>query len=214
VCAGCGSTRLKALRIGTARAREDLERLAGRPVGEVNSATRELPGVEVLVGTEALLHRLDPARGIKAVAFLDFDQELLAPRVRAASEALALLALASRLVRGARGRVLVQTRVPDHPVLAAASRGDPSLAEDPEQRLALGFPPYAAVAIVHGSAAPEYVAQLAGPLQSGGPVQVLGPDRDRWLVKAPDQAALSDALAAVSRPATGTLRIAVDPARL
>jgi primosomal protein N' (replication factor Y) len=208
VCGACGSTRLKALRIGTARAREDLERLAGRPVGEVNATTRELPTTEVLVGTEAVLRRLDPSSGVNAVAFLDFDQELLAPRIRAGSEALALLALASRLVRGRSGRTLVQTRVPDHPVLLAAMRADPSLAEEVELRRSLSFPPFGAVALVHGSAAASYVAQLAPP------VQVLGPDHDRWLVKAPDQATLSDALAAVARPATGTLRVAVDPARL
>jgi primosomal protein N' (replication factor Y) len=208
VCAACGSTRLKALRIGTARARVDLERLAGRPVGEVNAATRDLPGTDVLVGTEAVLRRLDPSWGLTAVAFLDFDQELLAPRVRAASEALALLALASRLLRGRAGRIVVQTRVPDHPVVVAASRSDPALAEDVELRRSLGFPPFGAVAVVHGSAAAAYAAQLAPPLQ------VLGPDRDQWLVKAADPATLADGLAAVPRPAAGTLRIAVDPARL
>ena len=71
------------------------------------------------VGTEAVLHRVTEA---DAVAFLDFDQELLAPRYRAVEEALALLARAARLVGGRRpgARVLVQTRVPNHEVLDAA----------------------------------------------------------------------------------------------
>jgi primosomal protein N' len=55
VCASCGSTVLKQLRIGVARAKEELEAVAGRPVGEVTASTKELPGEDVLVGTEALL---------------------------------------------------------------------------------------------------------------------------------------------------------------
>jgi primosomal protein N' (replication factor Y) len=210
VCAACGSIRLKALRIGTARAREDLERLAGRPVGEVSSTTSERTDADVVVGTEALLRRLDPSSGLAAVAFVDFDQELLAPRVRAADEALALLAHASRLVRGRTGRVVVQTRLPEHPVVLAAMRADPALATEGQEdlRRALRLPPLWSVAVVHGEAAAEWVARLAG-------VEVVGPDRDgRWMVKAPDAATLCDALAAVPRPASGTLRIAVEPARL
>ena len=42
--------------------------------------------------------------GADAVAFLDFDQELLAPRYRAAEQALALLARAARLVGRPRRR--------------------------------------------------------------------------------------------------------------
>ncbi|MEZ5168309.1 MAG: hypothetical protein R2695_18215 [Acidimicrobiales bacterium] len=38
----------------------------------------------MLIGTEAVLHRIDRA---DVVAFLEFDQELLAPRQRAAEQA-------------------------------------------------------------------------------------------------------------------------------
>lgn len=210
VCAACGSTRLKARRVGTARAREELEALAGRAVAEVNATTTDLPASDVLIGTEALLNRLDPSSGVAAVAFVDFDQELLAPRVRSAEEAMSLLARASRLVRGRVGRVVIQTRVPEHPVVAAAVRADPALAEDGQAdlRRALQLPPYGALALVHGEAAADWVASLAA-------VQVIGPDPSgRWMVKAADHAALCDALAAVPRPAAGTLRVAVDPARI
>lgn len=214
VCARCGSISLKSLRVGTGRAREDLERLAGRPVGEVAGPARgphgaRLPDTDVLVGTEALLHRLHPGSGFATVAFVDFDQELLAPRVRAPEEALGLLALASRVVRGRAGRVVVQTRLPDHPVIRAALVGDPgpATAGQDDLRRTLRFPPFAAVALVSGDAAAEWVARLRG-------VEVLGPDGGRWMVKAPDPAALADALAAVPRPERGTLRVAVDPPRL
>jgi primosomal protein N' (replication factor Y) len=210
VCAACGSIRLRHLRIGVSRAREELETLAGRPVGEVTAASVTLPDTDVLVGTEAVLRRLTPADGFTAAAFVDFDQELLAPRVRASEEALALLAQASRLVGGRRGRVLVQTRVPDHAAIRAAVLADPDVlsAGEWEVRRALRLPPITAVALVSGPGAPAYVEGLRA-----GPLEVLGPDGDRWLVKAPDVSALADGLAAVPRPAA-RLRVAVDPARL
>jgi primosomal protein N' (replication factor Y) len=210
VCASCGSTVLRRLRIGVTRAREELELLAGRPVGEVTAATVDLPATDVLVGTEALLHRLSPADGFGAVAFVDFDQELLAPRVRAGSEALALLAMASRLVGGRTGRVLVQTRVPEHPVIRSAVVADPGVfvEGETEVREALSLPPFAAVAVVSGDAAEQYVAGLEAVLG----VELLGPSDGEWVVKAANYPVLAEALGGVPRPA-GRLRIAVDPAR-
>ncbi len=134
VCLSCGGTGFKNLRPGVARVREELEALARRPVVEISAGSEAagsdggrptpVPGVGVFVGTEAALHRLDSA---DVVAFLDFDQELLAPRYRAAEEALALLVLASRLLGGRRGsgRLLIQTRLPHHEVVQAASAGGP-----------------------------------------------------------------------------------------
>jgi primosomal protein N' (replication factor Y) len=209
VCAACDSTRLGLHRIGVTRAREELEVLAGRPTCEVTAASTGLPDADVLVGTEAVLRRLSPQDGFGAVAFLDFDQELLAARVRAGEEALALLAQASRLAGGRRGRVLVQTRIPDHPAIRAAVLADPGLLAGPELevRQSLRLPPVTAVALVSGPAAPGYVEALRAV-----PLEVSGPDGARWLVKAPDATALADGLAAVPRPA-GRLRVAVDPAR-
>jgi primosomal protein N' (replication factor Y) len=209
VCAACGSTRLRLHRIGVTRAREELEVLAGRPTSEVTAASTGLPDADVLVGTEAVLRRLSRQDGFGAVAFIDFDQELLGARVRAGEEALALLAQASRLVGGRRGRVLVQTRIPDHPAIRAALLADPGVLAGPELELrqALRLPPVTAVAVVSGPAAPGYVEALRAV-----PLEVIGPDRDRWLVKAGDATALADGLAAVPRPA-GRLRVAVDPAR-
>ncbi len=213
VCAECHSTRLRVLRTGVSRAREDLERLAGRPVAEVTASTGHLPDTDLLVGTEAVLRRLGPGEGFEAVAFVDFDQELLAGRIRAGDEALALLALASRLVRGRAGRILVQTRVPDHAVVRAAVAADPALLSDQETaiRRQLEFPPFASIAVVSGPGAAPYVQGL-GALP-GTPVRVLGPDRDQWLVKAPDGTALADALGSVPRPPE-RLRVAVDPGRI
>jgi primosomal protein N' (replication factor Y) len=188
-----------------------LEALSGRPVGEVTAATGQLPDADVLVGTEAVLHRVSRADGFTAVAFVDFDQELLAARIHAGEEALALLAHASRLVGGRDGRVLVQTRLPGHPVVQAALLADPAILSTPELEIrgALRLPPVTAVAVVSGPAASAYVDDLREL-----PVEILGPDRDQWLVKASDPAALADALAAVPRPSGRQLRVAVEPARL
>lgn len=183
VCDRCGATRLKVLRQGVSRAREELSALLGVPVGEVAGPVRgELPKTAVLVGTEAVLHRV---RHADAVAFLDFDQHLLAPRFSAGEEALALLVRAARLVAG-RGRVLVQTRLPDHGVLRAALAGDPSLFTELHVRSELRLPPYSALATVRSPARPEV---------SGAEVSAL--DAGRWLVRAPDHVALCDALVAL-----------------
>ena len=62
------------------------------------------------MGTEAVLHRV---RRASAVAFLDIDLHLLAPRVSATEETLALLVRASRLVGHPRRRWLVSGPGPD-----------------------------------------------------------------------------------------------------
>lgn len=210
VCRRCGGTRLRNLRLGVARAREELEALAGEPVVEVTAATRSEPLAEarVHIGTEAVLHQVPRA---DAVAFLDMDQELTATRYRAAEQALALLARAGRVVRGREGVVLIQTRMPDHRVIAAALHADPTRVSDDEARLrgAIGYPPATAMALVAGAAAPDLVAAL--PTSPG--LEVLGPTDGRYLLRAPDHEVLCDALAATPRP-PGRLRLEVDPLRI
>jgi len=211
MCTTCGGLRLRALRPGVSRAREELELLVGRPVAEVTAATDAgpLPDAPVLVGTEAVLHRVVSAR---LVTFLDFDQELLAPRFRAAEQALVLLARAGRVVggRATGGRVLVQTRLAGHEVLDAAVHADPSRVAVVEsaRRAALRLPPEVALALVSGEAAEAFVDAL--PL--AGTLDVLGPTDGRWLLRAVDHTALCDALAATPRP-PGRLRVEVDPLR-
>jgi primosomal protein N' (replication factor Y) len=203
---------LKNVRAGVSRAREELSALAGEEVVEVTATTAgaDLPDARVYIGTEAVLHQVPSA---DAVAFLDLDQELLAPRYRAAEQALALIARAARVVGGRRGggRVLVQTRIPQHEVVQAALHADPSRVADAERarRELLRFPPYAALAAVSGPAAAAFVEAFGQPLG----VEVLGPTDGRWLLRAPDHRILCDALAATKRP-TGRVRVEVDPLRI
>jgi primosomal protein N' (replication factor Y) len=204
---------LKQRRLGVARAREDLERLGGRPVAEVTgdlSPTEPLPDAPVLVGTEAVLRRVDRAA---AVAFLDLDGELLAPRYRAAEEAMALVARAARLLGGKAdgGRLLLQTTLPRHEVVQGALLADPARvsAAEAERRALLRFPPASAMAHVAGVGA----AVFASAVSAHAGVEALGPSDGDWLLRAADHRTLCDALAATPRP-PGRLRVAVDPRRL
>ncbi len=213
VCVACGATRMKALRQGVTRVRDEIEALVGEPVAEVTAARPagdDVARTRVVVGTEATLHQVD---GADVVAFLDFDQELLAPRYRAAEQALGLVARAARLVGGKEGggRLVLQTFVPRHEVVQAALHADPArvAVAERDRRELLRFPPVTALAEVSGPAAPAFVDALGAPRG----VEVIGPSDGRWLVRAPDHAALCDALAATARP-PGRLRVAVDPPRV
>jgi primosomal protein N' (replication factor Y) len=212
VCAECGSTALAARRIGVTRAREELEALVREPVVAVTGSVEpgEVGPARVLIGTEAVLHR---SAGADLVAFVDLDQELLAPRYRAAEEALALVVLADRLLGGRSrgGRLVLQTRLPEHEVVQAALRGDPrpvATIEAARRRL-LRFPPAASLAVLGRDAAPAFVERLGNPAG----ISVQGPDDGRYVVRAEDRALLLDRLAAVERP-PGQLMLQVDPARV
>lgn len=214
VCAVCGGTTLKRLRLGVTRAAEELHRLTGREVLELTSSTvdrsidEDLP---LVLGTEAALFS---RRRAELVVFLDFDQELLAPRYRAAEQSMWLLARASRLV-GARskgGRVIVQTRTPDHRVLRAAVRAAPSLLVDEERavREPLGLPPFGALAEISGAGAAAFVAAF----EPEPAITVLGPRADgRYLLRCDTAEVLSSALNGAPRP-KDRVRIAVDPSRV
>lgn len=212
VCLECGSTALAALRLGVTRAREELEALVREPVDAVTAGAGGSTDTtaRILIGTEAVLHRAEAA---DLVAFLDMDQELLAPRYRAAEEALALVVLANRLVGGrARGgRLVVQTRSPEHEVIQAALRADPGLVSSAEaaRRRLLRFPPAATVVVVGREAAEAYVERVGAPIG----VTVQGPDDGRWVLRSEDRDLLLDHLASVERP-PGQLRLQVDPARI
>ena len=208
ICLECGSSKLKALRPGTTRLAEHLAALVGHPVPELSGASNgndHGSDERVVIGTEAALRR---AGRRDIVIFLDFDQELLAPRLRAGEQALALLARAARMVGGRKGRVLVQTRQPEHVVLKAARSADPGLVAEAErsQRRELGLPPFAALALVTGPGAAAFASGVSGD------VAVAGAD-ERFLVRAADVDSLCDALANTPRP-PARVRVEVDPRRI
>ena len=149
----------------------------------------------VLVGTEAVLHRVAGGAPVGLVAYLELDQELLAPRARAAEQALWLLVRAARLLGppgGDGGVLLLQTRLPDHEVVQAASAASPMLVADAERarRRALGFPPFGGLAELSGAAGRSGPRATRWPRRRAGRSTVLGPGRrdgTRALVRAPDR---------------------------
>ncbi len=226
VCLACHGGRLRAVRPGIARVRESLAALLPRAtVAAVDAQTTSVPDAAVLVGTEAVLHRAAGAGRppVRLVAFLEFEQELLAPRVRAAEQALWLLVRAARLVGGRRegGLLLVQSTVPDHEVLRAVASGevDPLVAEEEARRKRFGFPPFSGLAELSGDE-PAVRAALDALGQPPG-IVVLGPvvrgTRHAALVRAPSVDVLADALGTGpvhAAHARGRLRVDVDPRRL
>ena len=242
VCLHCHGSKFRAVKPGVTKVRDDLAALLPRAsVVAVDAATATTaadattPGegldADILIGTEAVLHRAAgdrPGAGtrpIGLVAFLEFDQELLAPRARAAEQALWLLVRAARLVGGRLdgGQLLLQTRLADHEVVRAAVGSDPLLVTEEEatRRQVLGHPPFGGLAEVSGE--PAAVGAMCDALRdlavAATGVTVLGPvdDGKRALVRGATIEALCDALA---RPAVdtahtlGRLRVDVDPRRI
>ena len=227
VCLHCHGGTFRAVRPGITRVRDDLAALLPRTeVASVDAATdtttQGLPDVPVLIGTEAVLHRIPAGRPVGLVAYLELDQELLAPRARAAEQALWLLVRGARLLGDGSsndaGRLLLQTRLPDHEVVQAVRHGDPMrvVAAETPRRQALGFPPFGGLAEVRGAV--EAVAAVCAAVVDDG-VTVLGPDAAGTgaLLRAPSVDRLCDALAALGVDAArtkGRLRIDVDPRRV
>lgn len=206
VCQSCGSSAMANVKPGVTRLREELEAAANRPVVQVTGDSgAAFADADVYVGTEAVLHRV---RNVDTVAFLDFDAELLAPRYRAAEQAMALLVRAGRLVgpRGGGGRVLVQTHVPHHELLQAVVLADPARLVDGElaRRRLFGLPPFGALAAVDGSGAAEFAAATGLEVASS---------TKGVLLRARSWHELTAALEAAPRPKGSRLRVEVDPLR-
>lgn len=228
VCLRCGALRFRRARIGTKGVVDELTAIAGAKVievtGEVTGGSRGTEstarvgrGPGIFVGTEALLYRAERADN---VIFLDFDQELLAPRYRANEEAMALLCGAARLVGprdAAGGRVLVQTRMAEHSVLAAATAGQTeawSVAQASE-RQARRQPPHACWVLVSGAGAEQFIAAAKQVLAQADDlsVEIGATGDDTWRLVSTDAERLLALLAQVPRPKART-RIEVDPLRV
>ncbi|MDG2303623.1 MAG: primosomal protein N' [Candidatus Binatia bacterium] len=183
--------------------------------------------LDVLVGTQMIAKGHD-APGVTLIGVILADASLHFPDFRASERTFQLLAqVAGRAGRGAKpGRVLVQTRTPDHPSLVAATRHDfPTFAEG-ELRLRedLNYPPFGRLAriVLEGDAAlvERQADQLADRLRktvhsmpglAPGEVQVLGPApapierlRGRYRIQLLLKAAESRRLAQVLRAARPT----------
>ena len=215
VCAQCGSTVLRNLRMGVTRAREDLASLTGEPVGELtaDSGPGRCREDRIAIGTEAVLwrHPGRPPRSCSWTSTRNCWRPGSGPRNRR-----------WRCWPGPpgwwadaedEGRLVIQTRQPDHPVVRAAVRADPSIvaAVEREHRRELGLPPFGAQARVSGPGAEAYISALREGAAAA--VSIRGPLDGQYLLRATTHQPLLDLLAGTPRPAQ-RLRVEVDPLRV
>lgn len=187
--------------------------------------------VNLIVGTQLM------AKGwhfphLTLVGVVDADLGLNGGDLRAGERCLQLLhQLAGRAGRAeAPGRVLLQTHLPEHPVMEALARGDPEafLAREAELRRPGHWPPFGRLAALIAAAAEEEeaneaAAALGRAAPSGPGIVVLGPApaplallrgryRRRLLLKTRREIALQPLLRAwLSRVKLGRgVRVAVD----
>jgi primosomal protein N' (replication factor Y) len=190
---------------------------------------------DILIGTQMVAKGHDFS-AVTLVGVVSIDQALNLPDFRSAERAFALLSQAGgRAGRGDRpGRVLIQTRSPDHYALEFVARHDYHgfAAVEMAQRQALGYPPFGHLVnlILAGNDAVQATAsaeRLAAVLQARcGEVEVLGPapcmlhrlrgrSRVQILLKAGDRAALRRLLGRLADagrlPGGVTLTVDVDP---
>jgi len=233
-CPDCGNADLHAVGHGTQRIEETLRNLL--PAARIaridrDSTRRKLSAqaafdavhagdVDVLVGTQMVAKGHD-FRRVSLVVVLNVDAQLVAPDFRAPERLFAtLLQVAGRAGRaGLQSDVLVQTRYPEHPLLAAVARHDFAAfaRQQLAERRAAGLPPFVHQALLTAEArtldgALDFLAQaraLAAPapglrLYDAVPMplaKLAGVHRAQLLVESPQrarlQAWLRDWLAAV-----------------
>ncbi len=248
-CPSCSAeARFAACGPGVERLAEEVaECLAGARVAVMASDTISSPAaaaelvrrvaaheVDLLIGTQIM------AKGhhfplLTLVGVVDADLGLAGGDLRAAERTYQLLhQVAGRAGRADRpGRVLLQTYMPEHPVMQALIAGDRDrfLAREAEDRRARGMPPFGRLAalIVSGLDEDAVIATaraLARSAPRGDGVQTLGPApaplsllrgryRYRLLLKAsratPVQRLLRDWLARVKPTGGARIQVDVDP---
>ena len=190
--------------------------------------------VDVIIGTQ-ILAKGHHFANLTLVGVIDADGLLYSTDFRAAEKTFQqLFQVAGRAGRGEnRGRVLIQTYQPDHPVMQAiaANNRDEFVAKDMANRKAAGMPPFGqliAVIIEHPNEFElvKFCNQLASaaPVINGG--KILGPIpadiyqirqwyRMRFLIMGGENAALQPVvekwLAGVPQPKEARLKIDVSP---
>ncbi|MBV9997331.1 MAG: primosomal protein N' [Caulobacteraceae bacterium] len=203
---------------------------AARAIIEAMSAGE----IDVLVATQAAAKGHD-FPNLTLVGVVDADLGLRGGDLRAAERTFQLLAqVAGRAGRRAKpGRALLQTWIPDHPVMQAlaAQDRDAFVAVELAERRAAGLPPFGRLAalIVSGpdqTALEAFVKRLAAAAPNAEGIDVFGPAdapfalvrgrrRKRFLVRADRGVDLQGFLAAwrarVRAPASIRLTIDVDP---
>ena len=200
-CPECGGLDLRTLGLGTERLEDELrglfpevplariDRDSTRRKGELDRLLAAVRREEILIllGTQMLAKGHD-FPGVTLVGILDLDQSLYAADFRAPERTAQLIVqVAGRAGRGERpGRVVLQTRHPEHPLLQSLLQGGyPGFAEVAlEERAAARLPPFTHLALLRAEAPTQELPMeflrraraLAQGLDAPGPgIQILGP---------------------------------------
>ncbi len=249
-CGQCGGTRFLPLGEGTEGLEEYLENLGASGLGIVRldrDSTRRKGNLDqilkafsqgraqVMVGTQ-MLSKGHHFPGVTLVVAVDGDVGLNLPDYRAAEKTFQLLVqLAGRAGRGdLPGRVLIQTRNPDHPCWEHIRTGDYEgfFAQELERRRKFAYPPFVKLAMIRLSYPREWeegaalVATSGDHLRREGArlgLRVLGPapaplgllngrKRFQCLLKAMSWQNLREAFTAMRNtlPGSSPLRVALD----
>lgn len=210
-CLNCGGNSFEPLGAGVGRVLQEMRRMFGDRVGQDGEAA------PVTVGTEADLATVE---GVDLAVAVDVDGLAYGTDYRAGEEALRILArLAGRVRRGPGHRLIVQTSMPDQPLITALRRGDPVgfLSREMDLRGEMGYPPVTELMVVElrggGDVAERDLSELADETTT-----VMGPSRQgdsrRWLVQGASLGAFKLALRPLVRrwrEIGATVRIDVDP---
>jgi primosomal protein N' (replication factor Y) len=246
-CPTCGGATIRSLGAGT----QQLERLVAERFPTARIARMDLDStaakwshhkilerfgkgeVDILLGTQMIAKGID-FPNVTLVGVVDADTALHLPDFRAAERTFQLVAqVAGRAGRGPKGgRVLVQTRQPDHPALAFAAHHDASGFLDAELavRISPAYPPHTSlVRVVLSGPTMDGVMKRASALadwcersvaRAALPIILLGPApcpieriKERWrvhiILKGP-----SDALGRWVRTASPRLAAARSDVRI
>jgi len=211
-------------------ARLDRDVAAGEKSAAIVAKVRD-GEVDILVGTQMVTKGHD-LPGVTLVGVLNADSALSLPDFRAAERTFHLLVqVAGRAGRAdTPGRVLIQTRSPEHPAVQAALTHDVRGFIEHELRLReeVGYPPYAHVALVRLDGVNENevereskrIAELAEKVHAS--VEVLGPApaplarlrnryRYRFMLRSEARGALRNTVLQVARAAViNRVRLSID----
>ena len=161
-CPSCGGTAMTMKGFGTEKIEDEISLVfEGIRVGRLDTDTArsgrgyarvisdfERGRMDLLIGTQMVSKGLD-FENVSLVGILDADSMLHFPDFRAFERAFQLISQVSGRAgrRRARGKVIIQTMDPDHPVIRQICRDDYEgiYKEQMEERRLFGYPPYARV---------------------------------------------------------------------
>ena len=159
VCPNCEIQDMALMGFGTEKAVEEIARLfpdarVGRLDSDTSTSERAFKQIvhsfeqgetDILIGTQIITKGFD-FKGVSTVGILNADNLLSVPDFRASERAFQLMMqVAGRAGRhNDRGRVVIQTSQPKHPVISYVASGDyhAMALKELEERRTYGYPPY------------------------------------------------------------------------